>query len=279
MRTKGLIAVDIDGTLTNVPEELPQEVISYLHKVYDSGWKLLFVTGRTLYWASKLLHKLPIDFYLAAFNGAYVVEFRPQIVLKRSYLSLDDVYRVIRLVHGEDAGIAFYGAPDIDNRSFLYINNASRIVQNHLFERATVVKDPWTIVNELQELSLDAYSAIRLFCLPHIAKKLGSLIEEETSLHAPMMKDSYNDSFSVVQITHREVSKGHALTCVVEHLGKVPKIIACGDDYNDISMLKLADIAVVMADAPTEVLSLADIIAPPVTQNGIITGLTRAIHD
>ena len=54
-------------------------------------------------------------------------------------------------------------------------------------------------------------------------------------------------------------------------------VIAAGDDYNDITMLKSADITVVMSTAPTEILALADIVAPPAVEMGIIEGLGKAV--
>ncbi len=278
MNTKGLIAIDIDGTLTSVPNVLPPQVIAYLQKIHRDGWNLLFVTGRTVYWASKLLHDLPFDFFLSAFNGAYTLNYREKKIIKKSYLPLERIFQVVNLVKDHDVGIAFYGAPDIDDRSFLFRKFASHVVQNHLMQRAKVVKDPWSEVDNVMDLPLDDFAAMRLFCLPHTAKHLSALIEDITPLHAPMMKDSYNDSFSVVQVTHKDVSKGKAMECVLKFLGELKPVIACGDDHNDISMLKQADIAVVMANAPSEVVAHADIIAPPASQEGIIVGITKALE-
>lgn len=278
MKTKGLIAIDIDGTLTAVRDELAAEVVEYLQSVHKSGWKLLFVTGRTLDWSCKLLDSLPFDFYLSVFNGAYTLEYPKKTVIKKCFLPFERIFQVVNLVRNEDVGIAFYGAPDRFNKSFLYRNFASHVVANHLIARAKAVCETWTDIDNVMDLPTDSFASMRLFCLPHTAKKLGYLIEDATQLHAPMMKDSYDDCFSVVQVTHAEVSKGQALQHVLKHHGKMHKIIACGDDHNDISMLKEADVAVVMASAPCEVLQLADIIAPPAKENGIIQGIKNALN-
>ena len=277
MKTKGLIAIDIDGTLTAVRDALSPKVIAYLDQLQTDGWKLLFVTGRTLDWSAHLLQTLPFGFFLSAFNGAYTLEYPQKQVIKKCFLSFERIFQVVNLVRSEDVGIAFYGAPDRNNKSFLYRHFASHVLVNHLFARAKAVRDAWTEVDNVMDLPLDSFASMRLFCLPHTAKKLGALIEKQTSLHAPIMKDSYDDGFSIVQVTHGDVSKGHALQAIISHLGKMPTVIACGDDHNDISMLKSADIAVVMASAPGEVLALAHVIAPPACDDGIIQGLTNAI--
>lgn len=277
MTYKGLIAIDIDGTLTAVRDHLPAKTIDYLKELEESGWKLLFVTGRTLTWATELLETLPFSYILSVFNGAFTVEKPQNSVIKKRYLAYDQVFRVMTLLKDEDVGMAFYGPADRDQRSFLYRHHASLVLATHLKARAKAVQENWTEVTSLSELPLDYFSAMRLFCLPHTAKKYSFAIEEKLHLNAPMMKDSYDDSFAVVQVTHREVSKGQAMQTVMTHLGKVPLVIACGDDHNDISMLEKADVAVVMATAPVEVLRLAHIVAPAAKDHGIIQGLTNAI--
>jgi len=276
MKTKGLIAIDIDGTLTAVREEINPAVVKFLQELHKERWKLLFVTGRTVDWSLRLLDSLPFDFYLSAFNGAYTMSFPEKKVIKKFYLPFDQLFQVVQLVKDEDVGIAFYAAPDQKKRSFFYRKLASHIVERHLFARAKALADDWSEVDNVMDLPTDSFSAMRLFCLPHTAKKLSHAIESKMALHAPTMKDSYNDGFSIVQITHKGASKGEALENMLHHLGKMPKVIACGDDHNDISMLKRADIAVVMADAPPEVIVLGDVIAPSAKNFGIIQGLQQA---
>lgn len=277
MKTKGIIAIDIDGTLTAVRDSLSQDVVDYLKGVHSDGWKLLFVTGRTLDWSTTLLDTLPFSFYLSVFNGAYTVEYPEKNVIKKCFLSFEKVFQTVNMVQDEDVGIAFYGPPDKLNKSFLFRKYASHVLVNHLFARAKALSDAWTEVENVMDLPIDTFASMRLFCLPHTAKKIARRIEETSKLHAPMMKDSYDDCFSIVQVTHGNVSKGKALQAVLDHLKPISRIIACGDDHNDISMLELADVAVVMASAPADVLAHADIIAPSARDNGIIMGITNAM--
>ncbi len=278
MKTKGLIAIDIDGTLTAVREHVDPNVVSFLKELHTDRWKFLFVTGRTLDWSVRLLDQLPFDFYLSSFNGAFTMTFPEKEVIKKFYLPFELCFQIVQLIKDEDIGVAFYTAPGQKNRSFLYRKHASHVLERHLFARAKALSDDWTEVENVMDLPTDTFAAMRLFCLPHTAKKISSMIGEKRSLNAPMMKDSYNDGFAIVQVTHKNASKGAALEICLDHLGKAPRVIACGDDHNDISMLKRADVAVVMADAPPEVINLADIIAPSAKDFGIIQGIGQAIR-
>jgi hydroxymethylpyrimidine pyrophosphatase-like HAD family hydrolase len=64
---------------------------------------------------------------------------------------------------------------------------------------------------------------------------------------------------------------------VIAATGERGKVIAAGDDYNDESMLKVADVKVVMATAPQDLLLKADVVAPAASEEGIIAGLEAAI--
>ena len=277
MTTKGLIAIDIDGTLTSVRDHLPEPVSTFLHDLNKKGWKILFVTGRTLRWSLELLNQLPFGYFLSCFNGAYTTMQPEGTSLKKRYLTYDQVMKVMSLIVDEDVGVAFYGPADLEARPFLFCHYASHVLQNHLRKRSRALKERYKEVISLSELPVESFSAVRFFCLPHTAKKLSLDVEDKLRLNSPRMKDSYDDSFSVVQVTQAQVSKGEAMNTVVAHMGKCRHTIACGDDFNDISMLESADIAVVMTGAPSEVLELGDIIAPPASENGIITGLKNAL--
>ncbi|MBI5274275.1 MAG: HAD hydrolase family protein, partial [Chlamydiales bacterium] len=44
---KGIIALDIDGTIANKDHLIPKDVELFLHKLAKEGWILAFLTGRT----------------------------------------------------------------------------------------------------------------------------------------------------------------------------------------------------------------------------------------
>ena len=44
---KGIIALDIDGTITVEHHSIEPEVVRYLSGLAAEGWKMIFITGRT----------------------------------------------------------------------------------------------------------------------------------------------------------------------------------------------------------------------------------------
>ena len=72
-------------------------------------------------------------------------------------------------------------------------------------------------------------------------------------------------------------SKGMALRQLAEHLGvPLPRVIAVGDQENDLEMIAAAGLGVAMSHAPESVRSAADRIAPPAGEGGLLA-LFRAL--
>ncbi len=79
-----------------------------------------------------------------------------------------------------------------------------------------------------------------------------------------------------IDITPKNITKPNGLGIVCRELGISTKnIIAFGDGYNDIEMLKSADISVAMGGAPKEVCSVATITTTTAGEDGISVALRK----
>ena len=83
MHTRGIIALDIDGTLTDETHCIDEAVVELLTKLHQEGWILIFITGRPFAWGYRSLNVLKIPYYLSVQNGAILLEMPSQKVLKR----------------------------------------------------------------------------------------------------------------------------------------------------------------------------------------------------
>jgi hydroxymethylpyrimidine pyrophosphatase-like HAD family hydrolase len=109
----------------------------------------------------------------------------------------------------------------------------------------------------------------------HVENKL----RQVPGLEVITIRDPLNPKLHLLLVTDAQASKGFCLDRLIKALHKkqkMGKIIAAGDDRNDLSMLLKADIRIVMSTAPEEVKKEADILAKPVEQNGIIEALVTA---
>jgi hypothetical protein len=73
-----------------------------------------------------------------------------------------------------------------------------------------------------------------------------------------------------LEFAHPDVSKGAGLQFVAERLGfDSAHTVACGDGENDRELLDWAGFGVAVANAHDDILARADLVVPPVTEEGV----------
>jgi Cof subfamily protein (haloacid dehalogenase superfamily) len=82
-----------------------------------------------------------------------------------------------------------------------------------------------------------------------------------------------------LEMTNPDVNKGNAIRYLTEKiLGLQPEnVMAIGDNFNDLEMLKYAGFSVAMGDAPTEIKNIAQWVAPTVEEDGVAIALEQLI--
>lgn len=278
---RGTIALDIDGTLTDGPH-LPPNVIDYLKSLADNGWRLVFITGRTFQSGVATLQLLPFTYYFAVQNGAIILEMPNQRILSKKYLDRSIFFELDAICQEEPSDFVIYGGFENQDHCFYRPKQFSPDLMRYLQQRIEAYKEIWHPLESYEEMELETFPSVKCFGRYPSAKKLSQRIEERLGLHVPVIRDPFGtfhfgEEYYVVQATHQAISKGQALLDVISLTGERGKVIAAGDDYNDVPMWKAADVRVVMATAPQDLQEQADIIAPPASEEGIIKGLEAAI--
>ena len=81
-----------------------------------------------------------------------------------------------------------------------------------------------------------------------------------------------------VDFTGGGVDKGSTAHKVADMLRVgIDCIVAVGDSYNDISMLRACGLAIAMGDAPDEVTAVADRVVPSVDEDGLAVAIDEII--
>lgn len=273
---KGIIALDIDGTTAVPGYPIAQEVITFLKELVEKHWSIVFVTGRSLK-GCRVLHDLAFPYYVAVHNGAIIVEMPSGRVVAKKYLDFSILPIMQEICKGEPTDFVIFAGCEHNDLSFYRPKHFSDDLLEYLKARTTAYKEVWRAVHSFEDIGIENFPSVKCFGLHAPAKSLAKRIEDRLGLHVPLIRDPFDAGYYVAQATHPEVNKGQALRDLSALLGNTGRTIAAGDDYNDCPMLDSADISVVMATAPPDILLMADIVAPPVEQHGLIAGLKLAI--
>ncbi|MGK5594224.1 MAG: HAD hydrolase family protein [Parachlamydiaceae bacterium] len=275
---KGIVALDIDGTMTEDTCSVPLNVKSYLEQLYHDGWVMIFITGRPFNWAYRSLMQLNMHYYLAIQNGAVILEMPDKTIVHRCYLSSSVLLRLDKLSQQFSTDYIIYSGYENQDICYYRPQNLSPQQLGYLHQRAQILNENWMPVEHFDELPLQGIASLKFIEQKPFIIKLVQQVEEQLHLHVPLNRDPVNEKYFVAQVTHPRATKGEALEQIRLLYQLQGPIIAAGDDFNDISMLQKADIKIMMGNAEPSLLSMGDIIAPPASQEGVIHGLKLAIE-
>lgn len=275
MMKRGLIALDIDGTLTNDWHELPGEVADYLHSLYDMGFVIAIFTGRPYRFAEPILKKMSFPFYAALQNGAIILEAGK--IVKKHYLPAGHLPELDQICSRFGTSFVIYAGLEYRDQCFFRPRLFSKKELAYINARAAGLNEVFVEMESFQELEGMEFPSYKCFGSGESIEALAAEIRR-LGMHVPVIADRFDQNFLVAQMTRAGVDKGSALRDCQE-LAKVQgPVIAAGDDFNDWDMLAKADVKIVMATAPEKLKSLADIIAPPAAELGIIEGLKACVN-
>lgn len=269
-----LIALDIDGTLTSDLHSLPGEVELCLERLASSGATVVLVTGRCFSLAYPPLKNWNFPYLLAIHNGAVILRMPEKKIISKQYIDPGVLAELDRIVSVEETDYALYTG--IENSDICYYRpeRFSTRLCEYVRMRANLCGENWEAVEDFGSSSINTLTAIKFFGNRESALRIQAKVESKLSLHIPVITDPINHSVYIAQATHPRIDKGSAVERILN--GENPPVIAAGDDYNDLPMLNKADVKIVMATAPEEIRKIADIVAQPASEKGIIEAMENA---
>lgn len=241
-----LIVLDLDGTLLRNDKTVSNETIDVLLKFKKANNKILFATARPPRDAYKYVPEILRNNPIICYNGACILD-NQKIVYKKE-LSKNDTLEI-----AEIAKKWGYNQICIEINDKLYSNFDT----SEFFGNAPNQK-----VN-LSEMNFEkAYKVI--IC----SKK--TISQNFVNSLPNSCKGIITDRGKLCQIMNREASKWISTKTLSEKLGiDINNIIAFGDDYNDLEMVRNAGIGIAMGNAEESVKKVADFVTNTNMNDGI----------
>lgn len=271
---KEIIALDIDGTLTSDLHSLPNEVAQYLKKVSEEGTDVVLITGRCFSLAYPPLKDWDFSYRLAVHNGAVILQMPEKTIISKQYIDPSVISILDEIVKTEETDFALYTGIENQDACYFRPERFSERLREYVRMRAKLCRENWLEVETFTGLPLDCLTAIKFFGDHSSANRIQRQVEEMLDLHIPVIRDPIDESVYIAQATHPQVDKGTAVDRVRN--GMECFVIAAGDDRNDLPMLQKADVKIVMDTAPSDLKEIADLIAKPAMEHGIIEALEHA---
>ncbi|MBQ1390068.1 MAG: HAD family phosphatase [Clostridia bacterium] len=255
-----VIALDVDGTLLNSKKQITPAVRESLLKAQNQGKKVIIASGRHQIGLRDISTTLQLDRFggcLMAFNGGRIEDAATGEVFYSAHFPREFIKPVCDTVKNTNLTVVTF------KDDLVIMNDA---VNNHSFIESKILG--------LDYIQVDNFVKYVDF---NINKLL--LVGESSVLdeYQNVLRQEYEGCFDVfkscpilLEVMPHGINKGTCMQIVLDHMGlSRDRLIACGDSYNDISMISYAGLGVCMGNGEEDVKQIADVIADTNNNDGI----------
>lgn len=255
-----IIALDLDGTLLTSNRTITPNTLQLLLALQKKGCKVVISTGRPVFGASRIADQLHLgDYggYVMAYNGGVVMNWQTKEVVYANYLEPEAITTAYQYATQAGFAIICYHDPYLVSESEL----------NPLMEQS--LKRNGLIFRKVDSFLEEVTYPISKCMIIGDPTPLAELERRILATHPADFTVYRSESF-FLEVVSPGINKGQGLSVVLDHLSLTPdQLIAFGDCYNDIPMLRLAGLGVTMGNADQEVKDAADLVAPTNDEEGV----------
>ncbi len=263
-----LLALDLDGTLTNSQKEVTPRSRAAIDAALDLGVCVTLASGRPVLGIAPLATSLGLfgrNAYMLAYNGAQVISCMTNEVVWERTVGLDAIRTVFSFAREKGLASLSY-----DDRGVITERPDDQYIKKEAYNNGIPIRrveDLLSLVNVPQ---------------PKV------MIVGEPSLLVPARKelqlllgDRADASFSepcFMEITAKGVQKAASLDVLLSLLGKGrSSLMVVGDGLNDVPMLAIAGLAVAMDNSSSEVKAHSHVVTSSNDDDGVALAIERHI--
>lgn len=262
-----VIALDLDGTLTNSRKEVSPRNIKAIHKAAAKGVHVVLASGRPLPGivpVAKEVGLFDVGGYMLAYNGSQVVDCRTGESLIHRALPEEYYPEICRSYREFGVNLLTYSSTGvITEKKEKYAEMESRIC------RIPLTKVP---------VLLDAIEG-------PVGKFLATGEYEKLKNFQAYLQKTFGDRINVffsetffLEIVPPGIEKAASLEKLLALLGcSREQLIACGDSMNDTTMVSYAGLGVAMENAQPSLKSRADYITDTNDNDGVAEVIEKFI--
>lgn len=266
--SKKLLALDIDGTLTNTQKDITPATLEKIIEAQEKGHIVAIASGRPLPGIRKIADTIELDRfggYVLAFNGGRIVDYSTGEVVYQAVLDNDVVKDIYDYCLKAGCGMVTY---DGDR-----VITGTDIDGYMTFEAS---------INHMEIMRIDNFREYIDFplnkCLLTADPDKAEKIEQELAEKFGDQLNIFRSEPYFVEIMPPNVHKATSLEKLLEVLDMDRKdLVACGDGYNDLTMIEYAGVGVAMANAQDIVKEHADYITLSNDEDGLVPVVDKFI--
>lgn len=260
------LATDLDGTLLTSTKTITPYSQQVLTNAQERGLTVILASGRPLYSILPFAKQLELQKYggfIISFNGSLVWDCAKSKVIKEQTIPLSFIPELVAAVGGDfhihgykGNDIVIQGKPDEWSK---YIARANKM---QLIE----TKDFIQTITEPQHKCLITGEPRKLW---HLERRLQKQFASSLSV-------CRSESF-LLEVMPKDIDKADALRELLERIAgeKEMQLLCCGDGFNDLKLMRLADISCATRNAKKPVKEAASFVTKSNDRDGVACAVQR----
>ena len=264
-----LAAFDLDNTLVGRDMVLSPRVRAAVARAQAQGVFVTLATGRGLWPTIDLATELGVKTPLICFQGGLIYDLQAERVVHETRLDPVVVPAIVSLAKERGWCLEF------ETPHIIYVQR-DLVYAEALAHLQRTSKLGW-LDDFLKELPETPHKF--LLSVPDPALRDGLEAELRASWDQKLARITIVPSHPLlVEGIPHGMSKALGVAWLAAHLGiRREEVMTVGDYNNDVEMLEWAGLGVAMADGSPAALAAADVVVPPVTEDGVAVALERFV--
>ncbi|NES24138.1 MAG: HAD family phosphatase [Symploca sp. SIO3E6] len=264
-----LLILDIDGTITGEFNGIRQTVIEAVQAAQTQGVQVALATGRSYQSALPFYKDIGSTLPLIAYDGALIREPQTGTVLRHLSIEPQVAAQLLDYLEHHEREERLSIHIHIEDKIFIQNFDATTLAYLEQFQlQAIPVSDLRQVLDQgltkVKALSQDS----------HMLSQLLHSLQQHYNHNPTQLCLTQFEEISL-EAVHPNANKGTAVNYLAETLLVLQReqVMAIGNEFNDVEMLKYAGIGVAMGNAPEAVQAIADWVAPSVEADGVAAAI------
>lgn len=259
MRT--LYISDLDGTLLGPGSKLSPRSVQLLNRAIDGGALFSVATARTPATVSALLKDVTLQLPLVVMTGSAIWDRNSNRYLHTETMDDATARRALQAARAGGLPIFLYRFAD-DAIQIYHSGSMSELEERFVAERIDSPYKKFHIPADGSSRMPENLDGTALLYAMQPSAKVESvfkLLKEEEGVNPVFYHDMFGPETGILEVFSSHASKSAAMLRLKDMCG-ADRVVAFGDNLNDLPLLRAADVAVAVGNAVDEVKAAADIV-------------------
>jgi len=265
---------DMDGTLLNSDDVISKENETALKKLQQNGLEVIIASGRVDLMLKPYIKQLDLKGYVISCNGGLIRDIETREILYSKVMDESIVREIITYCMDYNINFLIYTTNTVlsneNNPRAIKFENLNKVLPKNLQVPIKYIDN--RIIENINDINA---IKILLVCSDH--EQVKSLEKHFSNFDNITALSSMR---GLLDIMASNISKGKALKILSEKLDvDLNKVIAFGDNYNDIDMLQCVGMPIAMENSVEELKIQAKYITRSNDESGIAYAINNFISD